>query len=359
MIYLAENLKKLRRQADVTQEELAGVLGVSPQAVSRWESEATYPDITLLPAIANYFEVSLDELIGMEQIKDDSDLEAIWDEYQSNTSKGLVADNIRLLREAIRRYPNNYELQESLVHELSWEQADGEKERKNKEEALGIAKRILQRCTKPQMRWSITVQMCYLYSDLGRKEEALKLAEDLPSIWETSTSLLGNLYEGDEQFRHCRCTVSSCLELMYWAVYRLADLDYKREELSTSERIAIMEKCLVFYGMVYEKGDYLEYEERLSKIHRYIAAMEVLEGNRDSALGHLEKAAQHAIAYDTLPRDPVHTSYLVSGIKFSRSRNYTATECKLLYDKLQQERFDAVREGKRFVDILERIKEFV
>ena len=115
MIYLAENLKKLRKQAGITQEELANALAVSPQAVSRWESETTCPDISLLPTIANYFNVTLDDLLGMDKIKDESDVQAILDEYKNNTSKGLVAENVKLLRTAIKRYPNNFDLQQKLA----------------------------------------------------------------------------------------------------------------------------------------------------------------------------------------------------------------------------------------------------
>ena len=61
---LGENLKKFRLQRELTQEQLADVLGVSAQAVSRWENGTTYPDITLLPTIASYFEITLDELMS-------------------------------------------------------------------------------------------------------------------------------------------------------------------------------------------------------------------------------------------------------------------------------------------------------
>ena len=55
---LGENLKKFRLQRELTQAQLADVLGVSAQAVSRWENGTTYPDITLLPTIASYFEIT-------------------------------------------------------------------------------------------------------------------------------------------------------------------------------------------------------------------------------------------------------------------------------------------------------------
>jgi transcriptional regulator with XRE-family HTH domain len=54
----------------MTQEELAGALGVSPQSVSNWERGDCYPDTELMPRIATYFDVTMDELFGMEAFRD-------------------------------------------------------------------------------------------------------------------------------------------------------------------------------------------------------------------------------------------------------------------------------------------------
>jgi transcriptional regulator with XRE-family HTH domain len=69
MLYLAENLKKYRIMKDFTQEDIADYLNISPQSVSKWERGETYPDITLLPALANIFETSIDLLIGMDTVR--------------------------------------------------------------------------------------------------------------------------------------------------------------------------------------------------------------------------------------------------------------------------------------------------
>lgn len=72
-LMIGEKLKKLRRNRDLTQEEVATHLGISYQAISKWERGDGYPDITMLPALANYFAVSVDELIGMEEITSATD----------------------------------------------------------------------------------------------------------------------------------------------------------------------------------------------------------------------------------------------------------------------------------------------
>lgn len=62
---LSHRLAALRRKKGVTQEELAGILGVTNQAVSKWESGACCPDIQLLPPLAAYYGVTMDDLMGV------------------------------------------------------------------------------------------------------------------------------------------------------------------------------------------------------------------------------------------------------------------------------------------------------
>ena len=63
---LGEKIKELRKRDLRTQDELAYALGITPQAVSRWENDGSYPDMEMIPAIANYFNISIDELFGYE-----------------------------------------------------------------------------------------------------------------------------------------------------------------------------------------------------------------------------------------------------------------------------------------------------
>ena len=62
-LYLADKLKELRSQKNISQEKLAQYLNVSFQAVSKWENGNSYPDITLLPDIARFFGITVDELL--------------------------------------------------------------------------------------------------------------------------------------------------------------------------------------------------------------------------------------------------------------------------------------------------------
>ena len=66
---VGENIRRLRRAADMTQEQLADKLGVAYQSVSRWENQTTYPDIEFLPALAGIFGVTVDELLSSDELK--------------------------------------------------------------------------------------------------------------------------------------------------------------------------------------------------------------------------------------------------------------------------------------------------
>lgn len=153
MLKLGENLKKFRSKRELTQEQLAAVLGVSAQAVSRWENGTTYPDITLLPTIASYFEITLDELMGMEAFKSEEQLKELTAQLDENGSKGLIYENIKLLRDAVKVYPANYQLQFRLVNQLgfcAYKDGQGlseEEQIRLNREAAEIGNRILAHCT--------------------------------------------------------------------------------------------------------------------------------------------------------------------------------------------------------------------
>ena len=66
MLKIGEKIKELRKAQDVTQEKLADYLNISYQAVSKWENGLALPDITLIPALSNFFGVTSDYLLGIK-----------------------------------------------------------------------------------------------------------------------------------------------------------------------------------------------------------------------------------------------------------------------------------------------------
>lgn len=79
-----EVITKLRKQKKITQEQLANELNVSPQAVSKWETGASLPDVQTLPLIAEYFGVSVDYLFYGESITYDEIYDSIFNKVAQN-----------------------------------------------------------------------------------------------------------------------------------------------------------------------------------------------------------------------------------------------------------------------------------
>ena len=85
-LLIGERIKKYRKNKEMTQDALAQALAVSPQSVSKWECGDGYPDITLLPTIANFFEVTVDELIGNDEISAKEDVSNNYFKVVNNLS---------------------------------------------------------------------------------------------------------------------------------------------------------------------------------------------------------------------------------------------------------------------------------
>ena len=95
-------IKELRQKKKMSQEELAEYLGVSTQAVSRWETSVSYPDITLLPLIANVFNVTVDYLLGTDKFKNDKLIEEVKKNIINTKLKVIMLEHINIWRKFMR-----------------------------------------------------------------------------------------------------------------------------------------------------------------------------------------------------------------------------------------------------------------
>ena len=105
-LYLAENLKRLRTAKNLTQEQLAAELGTSVQSVSRWETDNSYPDVEMIPAIALYFGVTTDELMGVNQAFRETKFNEEWKIFRQKEIEEDVPALIDRLRELYRNFPD-------------------------------------------------------------------------------------------------------------------------------------------------------------------------------------------------------------------------------------------------------------
>ena len=108
-INISENIVRLRREKRITQEQLADFLGITKASVSKWEMSYTMPDIQLLPRLAAYFDVTIDELMGYEPQLEDKQIRAIYEdlarEFVEKGFKSTFDKSEELVKEYYTCYP--------------------------------------------------------------------------------------------------------------------------------------------------------------------------------------------------------------------------------------------------------------
>jgi len=188
MLYIAENLKALRKSKDWTQEEVAEVLSVSPQSVSKWERGDTYPDITLLPALANLYKVSVDTIIGMDKINETEAINTIFKSGHEFLRNGNNESAIKVFTNALKTYPNDESIMAQLALVLSTE-SDTEKLK----QAADLCNRVLSGNPTEKVRHTTRATICLIYFKLDDKEKAMNAAQNLPHLRESRENILAEL----------------------------------------------------------------------------------------------------------------------------------------------------------------------
>lgn len=177
MLYLAENLKKYRIMNDLTQEDVADYLNITPQSVSKWERGETYPDITLLPALANIFETSIDLLIGMDTVRAVETRHNIHKKAAEFMKSNQLDSAEKVYRDALLIYPNKPGMMLGLASVMAL--------KGNSEEAAALIEKGLPLSVNEKQKATMRAALCFLYLRCGNTEKAKLLASELPHTRES------------------------------------------------------------------------------------------------------------------------------------------------------------------------------
>ena len=104
---IGTNIYTLRKEKKITQAQLAEKLGVSEQAISKWENEQCAPDVSLFPIIADYFGVSIDRLFGYHMNSYADEVKAIMKAADDSMD---TYKEIEIISEGLKKYPNSPDL---------------------------------------------------------------------------------------------------------------------------------------------------------------------------------------------------------------------------------------------------------
>lgn len=202
IICLGENIRSLRIAKGVTQEQFGYELGVTAQSVSRWENGATYPDITMLPVIADFFDVSMDELMGRERALDSKERNAFFERINEMRDCGRYEDILAAYDKMLHKHPNDVYLLHGKAISLYRKFQKGQE--------ASIAKDIISLCkkincfNKPDMQCGANALLVRVYARIGESEEARRLANELPSFEVGRELLISECLQGTEKAEHYR-----------------------------------------------------------------------------------------------------------------------------------------------------------
>ena len=359
-------IRNLRRGKDMTQEQLAEYMNVSAQAVSRWETGATLPDITQLPVLAHVFDVTSDTLLGIDIAEKETRIEKIVNDTRENYgAKGRKKEAVEILREALKEYPNSYRLMESLAYELGFfcgSSEDPDERKANLTEVITLGEKILAECTDDGIRHSTIQTLCFAYKDNGERDKARALAEKMPTTVLSKEHLLCHVLQGTEMYVQKQNTLIYDMDVALREMARFAvTLDDGSKPYTLNERIAIEHKVLDIFDILYEDGNFGFYHVRVIDAHRHLVSHYTEKGDIDAAVKHLRLATNHAIIFDkeSNDKDREYTCLLFRGLK--QYTGYSSTsqenEASELLKFLKDAKFDPIRQHPEFTAIESELRE--
>lgn len=311
---LGEKIRFLRRRDGRTQEELANALGVTSQAVSRWEAGGCYPDINLIPSLANYFGITIDELFGYEnqrEFKNDrlaSEIQRML--RQNNGVDHNLSACIATARNALVEFPGNQKLmlclasalytaggvrygEAHLIEEEGYGIYDVQTHRTYPEwtEAVSLYEKALQGLPNGALRNRAVDELSQLYLCLGEHEKCMALADSAPDLWGSREFLRPYACDGKSAVKARSETLLTALRACAIFIVNITTGDQKH--LSAHEKAACIGSAIGLFATVCSDGNYGSH-------HGYIAAPEMLhslylwlDGRRDDAFGALERAPEN------------------------------------------------------------------
>lgn len=222
---IGEKIKILRKAKGISQESLAQALGVTFQAVSKWETNVTTPDVGLIPAVASFFGVSIDELFDYNIFENERKIDSICREAaRFRLTDPAKAEKI--LREGLRQFPADEKLLTVLVYVL-WALP-------NRDDALiETCKQLIDCATNEGIRCDVLRILAEAYHRLGKYDEIDPLLSLIPEFYFTKMECIAKLKHGQESLDAARFQMNlsgkSLIEMLGIMAVHFADSGEKEK----------------------------------------------------------------------------------------------------------------------------------
>lgn len=292
---LGEKIKQLRLEKNITQEQLADYLNISYQSVSKWERGVSQPDISLVVPIARFFNVTADELFGL----DFTETQAAIDEYEVKAkplrSQGRVDELLELAKQMYEKYPRS----EYFAEEYAFQLLDKSRRTSGVEsdEALDLCIKLCERIMKDsrdeRRRSGVRQTLVHAYHTQKKYDLAKKTAEDAQTMY-LSCEMLCQLALDANSDEYKELADYNIISFIDCASQNIV---YARRD-NDDERLCALQSALKIWQAVFPDENYLFYHCRIAEIYRLMATVYERQGDEDKTLWAIEKSLNHAAAFD-------------------------------------------------------------
>ncbi|MDR0905075.1 MAG: helix-turn-helix domain-containing protein [Oscillospiraceae bacterium] len=377
---IGQTIKKLRKERNFTQEELAEQLNVTPQAVSRWENGTGLPDISQIVPLASVFGISTDVLFGTIGTNDDDEVAKILeaaDALDEETEKLAINDDFywsrvqrgyEYLIDALKKYPNNMKLlREALFRSVNlaamyrWNK-DDERAAELYAEAEREANLMITYGDLSDALYGhqLLAKLYAVFGDFDKAEaQAAAFPDDVYGGFTMNSGAMTALVrvqaaDHDGTVKQICTNVFSLLNVLDGELHNLATAYVWKKQYE--DAIAVQKGAFKLLELVYNGGEYTPTYSRMQVQHTQIAECYLLLGDEESAYEWLEKFVDFHIAqkprFDAREKSD---SPLVRELDFSFPDFPAPYDAKaMILQELDYPWFKGIREQPRFQALLER-----
>ena len=342
-IKIGDKIKELRKRDGRTQEEIASSLGVTSQAVSRWEANGGYPDMEIMPNIASLFGVSIDALFGYDGVDRKNRIDSILSEVQDMKNQNIpYSEIVALLRNACAEFPSEERLLLELAFALTtqgWDVNGGaktyfnendedeygkrditdmEKNKKNPfwQESIALFANLLENSRNNEIITHAKRSLVSLYSSVGLCDKAVEIAETFSGISFSREIMLCQATYGEEHCKYAQEALVNLLDELYRAASEVIlsryHINHKDDFADIKKRIEKIRGMANLFELVYDDGNMGFYHSTVCDIYCWLAGMyceaysdtDSENGNRSKYINLsfecLNKALENAKKFDKL-----------------------------------------------------------
>ena len=245
---MGDKLRALRREKKLTQEQLAEYLQVSSQAVSKWETGASCPDLDMVLRLAAFYRVSTDELLDFDRRRIDAEVDALIAE--SVPLRKNPAEAEAFYREALRKYPNNEVLLNCLLMVIP---------NKRVREKLEIGEKLLDCSRDDEIRLDVLRLLALSCHAAGEQALAEQYLARLPELYFLKTEYAAFLREGEAGLEELRKTEEVCTEILA----AMLALRERRGDPEGPRCAALLRELLAVYRQLPEHASHADELQRL------------------------------------------------------------------------------------------------